>query len=177
MWCSWSGVKKAEDELERSPLVQPQRTKRKPKDVHYVSALFDSTHMSNNDPLHAFCLPATQLATLWKQYLKNVHLLVMIFFEWEVQVLIQQACQKSAGLAPGEKALALAVCFIATLSLSETECVDMLHDKQPQLLDKFQRAVESALLMAELTTTSDRLVLQAFMLYLVSLLVSPLFHV
>lgn len=177
MWYIWKGVKKPEDEPERSPPVPPNGTKRKPKGVHYVSALFDSTHMSKNDPLDGFCPSATQLATLWKQYLKNVHLLVMVFFDWEVEVLSQQACQNWAGLAPGEQALVLAVCFIATLSLSETECVNMLHDKQPQLLDKFQGAVENALLIAELTMTSDRLVLQAFMLYLVCLIVTPILHV
>ena len=168
MWYSWSGVKNAEDERGHPP-GQNRAVKPKSKRPHYVSALFDSTSVSSASFSHVLFPSATELATLWKIYLKNVHILVNIFFDWEIEVIIRKASQDSTRLAPGEQALVLAICFIATLSLSETECVITLRDKQPQVLEKFQRAVESALMTAELIVTSDRMVLQAFMLYLVCL--------
>ena len=168
MWYSWSGVKDAEAEPEHPPR-QNRNLKPKSKGSHYVSALFDSMSVSSTSSLHALFPPATELAALWKIYLKNVHILVNIFFDWEIEVIIRKASLDPAGLTLGEQALVLAICFIATLSLSETECVNTLHDKQPKVLENFQRAVESSLLMAELILTSDRMVLQAFMLYLVCL--------
>lgn len=91
----------------------------------------------------------------------------MIFFYWEIEVIIHKAAQDPTRLTHEEQALVLAIYFIATLSLSEEECLDLLHDRRYPLLDKFQKAVEDALLLAELVVTSDQLVLQAFMLYLV----------
>lgn len=166
MWYSWSGVKNAEHEPEHPP-GQNTAVKPKSKRSHFVSALFDPISVSNTSSLHAQFPPPTEMAALWRIYLKNVHILVNIFFDWEIEVIIRKASQDPSGLAPGEQALVLAICFIATLSLSETECVNTLHEKQPQVLEKFQRAVESSLLIAGLIVTSDRMVLQAFMLYLV----------
>ena len=168
MWYSWSGAKNVEDEPEH-PQRQNRAVKPKSKRPHYVSALFDPTSVSSTTSLHALFPPASEMAALWRIYLKNVHILVNIFFDWEIEVVIRKASQDPARMEPGEQALVLAICFIATLSLSETECVNTLNEKQPKVLEKSQRAVESSLLNAELIVTSDRMVLQAFMLYLVCL--------
>lgn len=170
MWYSWSGVKKPEEEPQGSSSGQLNGAKPKSKALHCFSALLDPTFRPNSDSLHAVYPSATETIALWKHYLKNVHPLIMIFFDWEIEVIIHKASQDRTRLTQGEQALVLAIYFIATLSLSEEECVDLLHEKRSQLLDRFQRAVEDSLLIAELIVTSDRLVLQAFMLYLVSLL-------
>lgn len=169
MWYSWSGVKKPEEELQGSSLEQSNRARPKSKALHCFSALLDPPFTPNSDSLHAVHPQAAEVTALWKQYLKNVHPLVMIFFDWEIEVIILKASQDPTRLTQGEQALVFAIYFIVTLSLSEEECVDTLHDNRPQLLDRFQRAVEDSLLMAELIVTSDRFVLQAFMLYLVGL--------
>ena len=170
MWYSWSGVKKPEEEPQGSSSEQTNGAKPKSKAVHCFSALLDPTYTPMSDSLHVVHPPATEMTALWKQYLKNVHPMVMIFFDWEIGVIIHKASQDPTKLTQGEQALVFAIYFIATLSLSEEECVDLLHDKRPQLLDRFQRAVEGSLLIAELVVTSDRFVLQAFMLYLVGVL-------
>lgn len=173
MWYSWSGVKKPEEEPQSLSTEQSNGTRPKSKAPHYFSALLDPPFTPTSDSLHAVHPPAAEIAALWKQYLKNVHPLVMIFFDWEIELIILQASQDPTRLTQGEQALVFAIYFIVTLSLSEEDCIDLLHDKRPQLLDRFQRAVEDFLLIAELVVTSDRLVLQAFMLYLVGLVSKP----
>ena len=170
MWYSWSGVKKPGEELQGSPPEQSNGARPKLKALHFFSALLEPPSTSNIDSLHAVHPPAAEMIALWKLYLKNVHPLVMTFFDWEIETIILKASQDPTRLTQGEQALVFAIYFIVTLSLLEEECVNILHDKRPQILDRFQKAVEESLLIAELVVTSDRLVLQAFMLYLVGLL-------
>jgi len=168
MWYSWSGVKKPGEQPQASSPEQANKANTKSKALHSFSALLDPTFTPDGVSLHSIYPPARETIALWKQYLKNVHPLVMIFFDWEIEVIIHKAAHNPTGLTREEQALVLAINFIATLSLSEEECLDMLHDKRSHLLDKFQKAVEDSLLIAELAVTSDRLVLQAFILYLVN---------
>lgn len=91
----------------------------------------------------------------------------MIFFDWEVEIIVLRASQDPDSLTPGEHALVLAIYFITTLSLSDEQCVELVHCNRIQQLERFQQAVEQSLLIAEFIVTSDRVVLQAFMLYLV----------
>ncbi len=170
MWYSWSGLNKPAEKSLGSSSEQINGAKSKLRAPHFFSALLDPTFIPNSDSLHAVYPPATEMIALWKHYLKNVHPLIMIFFDWEIEVIIHRASQNPARLTQGEQALVFAIYFIATLSLSEEECNDLLHDKQSQLLDRFQTAVEGSLLIANLVATSDRFILQAFMLYLVGLL-------
>lgn len=170
MWYSWNGIKKPEEEPPSSSPGRINGAKSKSRTLHCSSALLDPTSVPDSDSLHTVYPAATEMITLWKQYLKNVHALVTIFFDWEIEIIIRKASQNPTGLTLGEQALVFAVCFIATLSLSEEDCVDLLHEKRAQLLERFQGAVEDSLLIAELVVTSDRLVLQAFLLYLVGLI-------
>jgi hypothetical protein len=166
MWYSWSGTKKPEEELQQSSTDHFNAPKPKARSVHCFPALLDPTDTPSIDSLHALHPSATEIQYLWKKFLENVHPLVMIFFDWEVEAIVRKASQDPSRLPRGEQALVLAICFISTLSLSEEECVGSLQDKKSQLLDRFQRAVEGSLLIAEFLITSDRFVLQAFILYL-----------
>jgi hypothetical protein len=170
MWYSWVGAKKTGTETQVSSansVVSP-----KPKSTGFLcfSSILDPMKGLDADfllSLHP--LPAEGLL-LWKHFLKNVHPLIMIFFDWEVEIIIRRASHDPAMLTPGDQALVLAIYFITTLSLSEEQCVEQLHCNRIQLLERYQQAVEQSLLTAEFLVTSDRVVLQAFMLYLVNLL-------
>ena len=102
MWYSWSGVKSAGDEPEY-PAGQNRAVKPKSKRPHYVSVLFDPTSVANPSSLHALFPRASEIAALWRIYLKNVHILVNLFFDWEMEVIIRKASQDPAGLAPGKE--------------------------------------------------------------------------
>ena len=168
MWYSWSGVKKPGEQAQGSFPGQANRADTRPTALNSFEALLDPTFTIDGVLLHSIYPPAREAMRLWNQYLKTVHPLVMIFFGWEIEIIIHKATKSPTGLTREEQALVLAIYFIATISLSEEECLDMLHDKRSHLLDKFQKAAEDSLLMAELAVTSDRLVLQAFILYLVN---------
>ena len=172
MWYSWSGVRKPEDEhgsshVEQSGMTRPKTRNKAP---HGVPALLDPAYTPNSDSLLEVYPSEAEITALWNQYLNNVHPLIMIFFDWETESIVHRASKSPNDLALGEQALVFAICFIATLSMSEEKCIETLHDKQSQVLNKFQDAVERSLMIAELVVTSDRLVLQAFMLYLVGAL-------
>lgn len=170
MWYSWSGAKKPEREQQDSSPNPPNFPKPKSKRSHYFFALLDSIDTPDSNYLRALHPLATDGILLWKQYLKNVHPLIMIFFDWEIEAIIHKASYDPTSLTPGEQALVFAIYFIATLSLSEDQCIDLLHSNRIQLLETFQKAVEESLVIAEFVVTSDRFVLQAFMLYLVGIL-------
>lgn len=67
--------------------------------------------------------PAAEMTVLWKKSLRNVHPLVTIFFDWEIEIIMHRVAQDQTRLTRGEQALVFAVYFIATMSLSEGECV------------------------------------------------------
>lgn len=170
MWYSWSGAKKPEREQLGSSPNPPNLSKPKSKISPYFFALLDSADAPDGNYLRALHPLAKDGISLWKQYLKNVHPLIMIFFDWEIEAIIHKASSDTNSLTPGEQSLVFAIYFIATLSLSEEQCIDLLHSNRVQLLETFQKAVEESLVIADFVITSDRFVLQAFMLYLVGIL-------
>ncbi|RFU28557.1 hypothetical protein B7463_g7777, partial [Scytalidium lignicola] len=64
-------------------------------------------------------------------------------------------------------ALGAAVCYVATCSLSETQCRDMFQTSKAALVTQYRRACETALDRADVLVTEDITVLQTFVLYLV----------
>ena len=66
------------------------------------------------------------------------------------------------------EALKLAICFTAVCTLSEVEIRDIFPEKKEKIMNRFRLATEVMLSRAELLTTSDITVLQAFVIYLVS---------
>ena len=87
---------------------------------------------------------------------------------------MHKAAEDPESLTLGQKALVFSICFITSLSFSDEECESMfLVAERFSLLDDLQLSVEAALLDADYTITSDLLVLQAFILYLVSMLLMP----
>ena len=179
MWYSWSGVRRPEDEQDRSRAEQSniKKPRTEAKALHCFPALLDPSHTPNSDSLLEAYSPEAEMTALWRQYLKDVHPLIMIFFDWEIEPIIHKASKGPSELTLGEQALVFAICFIATLSMSEENCLHTLHDQQPRLLNKFQEVVERSLMNADFVVTSDRLVLQAFMLYLVGSLQNSIPHI
>ena len=167
MWYSWSSVQKPGDELQASLPGPSHRKKPTSRLLYCIPTLLDSTDTIATTSVHEICLSTTEMVLLWKQYVKNVHPLVMIFFDWEAELIILRASKDLTSLSKSERVLVSAVLLITIMSLSEQQCLDLLHGKKSQVLARFQRVVESSLLIADFAVTSERLVLQAFILYLV----------
>ena len=69
---------------------------------------------------------------------------------------------------PSYEALKFAVCFTAACTLSEAECRAIFMEEKDKVINKLRLATEVVLSRANLLTTSDVTVLQAFVIYLVS---------
>lgn len=65
-------------------------------------------------------------------------------------------------------ALSSAICYVATCSLSETQCRDMFQTSKAAVVAQYRRACETSLDRADILVTGDITVLQAFVLHLVS---------
>lgn len=113
--------------------------------------------------------PSSQeILELWNRYLSHVHPMTKLFFDWAKAPLLQKAADNPQALSKGEQAFCFAVYFITVLSLTNEECEDIMNEsRKSQLLDSLQSFVETALLTVGFVATSDLLVLQAFLLYLV----------
>jgi hypothetical protein len=132
--------------------------------------VLDPRHsLPDDNALCALHLSEACIMLLWKSFLKNVHVLVKLFFDWEIEPIIQRVPKHSSTLSRDEKALVSSITFVSILSLTEEECMGSLGGEKPKLLDTFQRGVEDALLLADYTTTTNMRTLQALALYLVHL--------
>ncbi len=69
---------------------------------------------------------------------------------------------------PSREALKFAVCFTAVCTLTEVESRKLFMEEKDKIINRFRLATEVMLSRANLLTTSDITVLQAFVIYLVS---------
>ncbi|GES63577.1 C6 transcription factor [Aspergillus terreus] len=69
---------------------------------------------------------------------------------------------------PAPTALAYAVYYAATCSLSDAECSRKFHTSKPVLIDRYQTETESALARLDFMTSNDLTILQAFVLFLLA---------
>jgi len=168
MWYSWSGASQSDDF--QSPATGPgQPSPGEAKGASWVPTILDPRESADTrslaDVLH---LPRSYIYVFWRTFLKNVNPLVKIFFRWEVEPIIRKAHEEGvSSLSSEEQALVFAIVFISVSSLPGDECSQLLHDGKPQLMKRYRKAAESALLLADYASTTNKLTLQAFILYLV----------
>jgi hypothetical protein len=159
MWYSWKG---------HDHSLSPHRPNTQTSNTHYLPTILNQRQTLDSNDTFSPLPPAIYLSQLWPVFLKNVHPLVKIFFDWEVVSVIEKAQKYALALSVEEQALVNGIRFIAMLTLSREECQDNLSESKPELLLHCQRSLEHALTKAEFTETTDKRVLQAFMLYIVS---------
>jgi len=114
-------------------------------------------------PLHS------HLTKLWPIFLDNVNPLVKILHVPTVQHIVEQASANMYEVSRGITALLCSICFSAINSLSSEECENMLSDAKTHLLSRYQLLTRQALINASFLRSSELDVLQAFVLFLVSL--------
>jgi hypothetical protein len=170
MWYSWNGMSQPphKDAVVPSPgrSLPSTTTARNPSSLHML--LNPRYTPPNKQPTTVLSLPAPHIELLWKTFLRNVHPLVKVFFVWEVNPIVQQASRDPSAPSVEEQALIAAILLVSTLSLSESECISQFQSPKAQLLDQLQHGAEDALLVADYTTTTNMLTLQALAIYLVN---------
>jgi len=106
---------------------------------------------------------------LWQTFLDNVNPLVKLFHAPSVQQLILEAAENLVVASKPVEALMFAIYTCAITSLSNEECENMVGESKSTLLARYQSTAQQSLIAAEFLRTSDLVVLQAFVLYLVRL--------
>ena len=109
-----------------------------------------------------------QIFLLWQTYLDNVNPLLKLFHAPTVQQSILDAASNLENIPQSTEALMFAIYFMSITSLRNNDCEKIMGESRPVLLARFSNATQQALLNAGLLKSSNMTILQAFVLFLVS---------
>jgi len=133
--------------------------------VDEASLLFGSPSPTVNlidlhpQPVHIF--------RLWQTFLDNVNPLTKIIHAPTMQQLVLEAAGDLEHVPQGLEALMFAIYTFAVTSLSTIECESMFGEAKSTLLAKYRLGTQQALVSAGFLRSSDLVILQAFVLFLV----------
>ena len=113
--------------------------------------------------------PKGQLSFLWDIYKERVEPLVKVLHRPSAEKLLVETWSKSRGTTRSADAVLFAICLAATASLDPQECQMSLGESQDAMTNRFRMATELALAQAGFLTSSNLMVLQAFVIYLICL--------
>ncbi len=114
--------------------------------------------------------PPSQVQTYWRLYLENCEVLFHIFHAPTTSKIVDQAQADINGLNRSNELIMFAIYFATITTMSEEEVLTILGGDKALLHAQYQIAVQKALVNAGFLNTQDLAVLQALVLYLVSLL-------
>ncbi|KAI8285357.1 Aurofusarin cluster transcription factor aurR2 [Colletotrichum sp. SAR11_57] len=109
-----------------------------------------------------------QIFQLWQIYINNVNPLLKITHVPTVQGLIIEASANLEKISKSVECLMFAIYLLAVTSLEDTEVAKMFNETKPSVLSRFHTALQQALVNAGFMRTSDTMVLQAYMLFLIA---------
>ncbi|GKT45535.1 aurofusarin cluster transcription factor aurR2 [Colletotrichum spaethianum] len=112
-----------------------------------------------------------QIFQLWQIYINNVNPLLKITHVPTVQGLIIEASANLEKVPKSVESLMFAIYLMAVTSLEDVEVAKMFSEPKPTILSRFHTGLQQALVNAGFMRTSDTMVLQAYMLYLIFCLV------
>lgn len=122
--------------------------------------------------------PAVQILQLWQIYLDNVNPLLKLTHTPTLQGQLIEAAANPSKVSRPLEALLFSIYYIAVLSLTEEEAQDTFKEEKTRMMSRFHRATQQALINAGFMRSPDLAVLQAFLMYLVSIpqALSPSFY-
>lgn len=116
--------------------------------------------------------PAVQIFQLWQIYLDNVNPLLKITHTPTLQGQLIEAAANPSKISRPLEALMFSIYFIAITSMTDDEVQETFKEDRNRLLSKFHRGTQQALINAGFMRSPEIVVLQAYVLYLVSCLIS-----
>ena len=163
-----NGSSDDEDEVEdgQTPVSSPSDSER--QQLQHTN---DSGFVfSRTTPSESPCNPTShQLYTFCDVYLKNVDPVFKILHAPSLRRYLQEgAAELDCSPGPmGLEALRLAICYAATLSLTDEECRYRIGEDRVALMAKYRAGTELALAKADFINTIEMSTLQAMAIYLV----------
>ncbi|KAF2183439.1 hypothetical protein K469DRAFT_207762 [Zopfia rhizophila CBS 207.26] len=110
-----------------------------------------------------------QIFKLWQTYLDNVNPLVKVFHTPTVQQLILNASGNLDDVPKNLEALMFAIYCVSLSSLGDVECDAIMGEPKSVVTPRFRSGAQHALVNASFLKSSDLMVLQALVLFLLSL--------
>ena len=164
-----NGSSDDEDEIEdgQTPVSSPSDSERQQLQHANDSGFVFSLNTISESP----CNPTShQLYTFCDIYLKNVDPVFKILHAQSLRRYLQEGAAE-LDCSPGPKgleALRLAICYAATLSLTDEECKYRIGEDRVALMTKYRAGTELALAKADFVNTVEMSTLQAMVIYLVT---------
>ncbi|KAJ0122613.1 all development altered-3 [Diaporthe amygdali] len=109
----------------------------------------------------------SQIPYMWQVYQENVDPIVKVLHVPTVENLVKETRKNLDSLTPGNEALMFAIYFAAITSMDEEDTKKNFGVDRPRLISQYRFALEQSLAKAEFLVSSEMVVLQAFILFLV----------
>lgn len=106
---------------------------------------------------------------LWQIYLSNIHPITMIIHAPSIGEILAEAVRDHDHTTKDVEILLFAIMACALTSITDANCSQSLGEQRSVLFSRYRFACEAALMNANFLLSSNFGVLQAFMVYLVSL--------
>ena len=118
--------------------------------------------------LRTFHPPTNQIATYWNLYKTNVSPVMKLLHDPQTELVIAQASQTLDNVSKPVEALLFAIYFAVITSMNADDCSAVLGVDRVATLQKYRFATEQAFARANFLTTSDIMVLQAMLIFLIA---------
>jgi hypothetical protein len=155
-----------------------QRLPPKPK-FDETQILNDSTAPKHLSGIEAFLMAEVKqdqrhpeprhIFRLWQIFVENVNPLIKILHVPTFQQRIFEVSWNIPSISRPTQAIMFSVYTLAITSLSPSDCRKLFDQDKEILLEEYRRSTMQSLIAAELLSTRDLEVLQAFVLFLVCL--------
>lgn len=110
----------------------------------------------------------SQIFIIWEIFKENVDPVLKIVHVPTVKNIIMKAAVNASGLSKASESLFYSICFSAIVSMTEDQCKQLLGGEKDQLMRKYRFAVEQGLARAQFLNSSNLVVLQAFVMFMIS---------
>lgn len=122
----------------------------------------------SQDLLH--CHPSHEGAMkLWEAHVQNVEPLIKVLHIPTTRKMVEMVSQKPAMASKTQECLLFAIYHFATFSMTEEECGSVFGQSRTELLEIYQPALRQALVNASWLKTTKIPVIQAYVLFLISI--------
>ncbi|KAI1822925.1 fungal-specific transcription factor domain-containing protein [Xylaria intraflava] len=136
-------------------------------DNHTENQGFMFGYSSSNVDLRRLHPLPSQMMFYWQIYMDNVDPLVKFLHIPTVTAIVKDLRSDMSSITPGVEALMFAIYLAAITSMEAEEVMKNFGAEKPQLISRYRFATEQALARANCVTTSELVVLQAFVLFLI----------
>jgi len=113
--------------------------------------------------------PPDLIFKLWQLFLENVNPMTKVVHQPTLQVSIAQASGALESIPKGLEALMFSIYSSAVFSVSDDECQMTFGESRRTLLSRYRHGTRKALARAKFLGTTDIVVLQAFVIYLLTM--------